>query len=897
MPDGQLQEVVHYLRRVTAPGGPGSVSDAELLERFARWRDEAAFELLVWRHGKMVLGTCRRLLRHEQDAEDAFQAVFLVLARRAGALGRRQSVGGWLYRVAYHLALRARAAGSRRREREQTPLRRADHVVDPVEEAAQRELRQTIDEEVNRLPEKYRLPFILCHLGGRSNAEAARELGCPVGTLESWLARARQRLRGGLTRRGVVLPAGLFASALAALAGPADMSAALIGPTARAALLVATGPATVGILSAQATAWMEGVLRTMYVTKLKIVTAVLLTVGMAGAGVGGLVYGSRAAEEPSRADRSDIERIDRLIEQLGSESFQERESAVKELDKIGAPALKALRDAAKSEDPEVKRRAASLVVKIERRQASADILRAKRVHLVYKNTPVSDAVADFRKKSGYNVALLDPEGKLKKRKITLDTGDTTFWHAFELFREKAGLVEATMEDVLQQAVPPGVPDAAPGAPGGAGGGAVPIQDPVPSKPAEGDPAQPDQDQALAADQDPTTVAPPAPKPADAPKPPQATPPAIALPAQAPPGIAIGGGFPGMPFVPGQTEQLLLKDGKFKKRPTDDTSAIRIRALADAKMFGTAAEGELLLALEATPEPRLQWLGVDKIKITKVLDDRGQSLKQVQPKAPENPANGLPGGVIGGAPGAGAPAIAIASVGYSPNQIPVHLKKGAKAAKTLKELSGVITAQVLVSAKPMITVAKLAKAAGKTFKGAKGGFIKIISVKTDKDKKTTIKFEFEPPPSADGGNFGFGIAQPGVVVPAQPALPAVPPPAPPAQPAPGGAPAANAAGVAQAVEVQAVPGAIGGFGGGAPMVMTTFNGITIQDDKGKTLPVQLGQQLVQVEQQPGGVAKVIFTYSLVCEPGKGRGQPVKMVYQGRQRTTIDIPFTLKKVPLP
>src|SRR5690349_4880738 len=114
MSDGQLRDVVHFLRRVVAPGGMGGVSDAELLERFVRNRDEAAFELLVWRHGKMVLGVCRRLLRQEQDAEDAFQAAFLTLARRAGALGRCASVGGWLYRVAFRIALRARAAASRR---------------------------------------------------------------------------------------------------------------------------------------------------------------------------------------------------------------------------------------------------------------------------------------------------------------------------------------------------------------------------------------------------------------------------------------------------------------------------------------------------------------------------------------------------------------------------------------------------------------------------------------------------------------------------------------------------------------------------------------------------------------------------------------------------------------
>src|SRR5262249_1727017 len=162
-------------------------------------------------------------------------------------------------------ALRARAAASRRSKREQACPARPVHTVDPVEEAAGRELRRAIDEEVNRLPAKYRVPFVLCHLDGRSNAEAARELRCPGGTVESWLARARRRLRDGLARRGVVLPAGMFAAEWTALASPAEVSAALATTTARAALLVTTGQATVGLISVQATAWAEGALRTMYV--------------------------------------------------------------------------------------------------------------------------------------------------------------------------------------------------------------------------------------------------------------------------------------------------------------------------------------------------------------------------------------------------------------------------------------------------------------------------------------------------------------------------------------------------------------------------------------------------------------------------------------------------------
>jgi RNA polymerase sigma factor (sigma-70 family) len=468
MPDGQLRDIVHFLRRVVAPGGLGGVSDAELLERFARGRDEAAFELLVWRHGKMVLGVCRRLLRQEQDAEDAFQAAFLALARRAGALGRRASVGGWLYRVAFRIALRARAAASRRSQREQLQPARRDGAADPAEEAARHELRQVIDEEVNRLPEKYRVPFVLCHFGGRSNAEVARELGCPVGTLESWLVRARQRLRGGLTRRGVALPAGLFAAGLEALLAPAEVSAALVGPAARAALLVTTGQATVGLISAQATAWAEGALRTMCVSKLKIAAVVVLTAGLAGTGVGGLSFRPAVADQAGPGEGitsaprgKEDDRIGRLIRQLGSDRFAEREKATKELDKIGAPALDALREAARSGDPEVRRRAGELANKIEERTESDEVLRPKRVHLIYKDTPLLEAVSDFQRKCGYLLSVREAD-ELKKRTVTLDTGDVTFWEALDLFCKAAGLVEAgrpipVAEDTAIPMMPPGNP--------------------------------------------------------------------------------------------------------------------------------------------------------------------------------------------------------------------------------------------------------------------------------------------------------------------------------------------------------------------------------------------------------------------------------------------------------
>ncbi|AWM38782.1 ECF RNA polymerase sigma-E factor [Gemmata obscuriglobus] len=180
------------------------VSDAELLRRYSRDRDEAAFELVVWRHGAMVLGLCRRALRDEQLAEDAFQAVFLVLARKAG--GVRGNLGGWLFKVARRVSARAAA---RRPVTQPVPDVPGAAVHDPVERG---ELSELLDAEVARLPTRLRHPVVLCYLGGISTEDAARELGCPRGTVLSRLAAARARLAQRLTRRGITLPAVLVAT-------------------------------------------------------------------------------------------------------------------------------------------------------------------------------------------------------------------------------------------------------------------------------------------------------------------------------------------------------------------------------------------------------------------------------------------------------------------------------------------------------------------------------------------------------------------------------------------------------------------------------------------------------------------------------------------------------------
>src|SRR5579884_3737996 len=382
----QLQGVLQHLRLVLAARSAVGVPDAQLLERFIRQRDEAAFELLVWRHGKMVLGTCQRLLRDAHEAEDAFQACFLALARRAGSISRRESVGGWLYKVAYRLALGVKARRDTRNAREQsiTDFPQDAGAPDPAAEAARREIRHVLDEEVSRLPDRYRVPFVLCCLEGRSNAEAARELGCALGTIESRLARARQRLRTGLSRRGVTLSAGLLAMGAGQEAASAVVPATLAASIAKAATLVAAGHAeATGLISTQVITLTEGVLRAMFMTKLKTAATILLAVALAGTGTGTLAYRSQASGQPGPAPaaqpakaptQTEAARIAELIQQLGSDNFAEREKATKELETIGAPALDALRKAARNDEAERRKRAEDLVKKIEDRLEAARLL-------------------------------------------------------------------------------------------------------------------------------------------------------------------------------------------------------------------------------------------------------------------------------------------------------------------------------------------------------------------------------------------------------------------------------------------------------------------------------------------------------------------------------------------
>ena len=297
MIDREQAAVARYLRRLASLPGVDALTDAQLLEQFVARREAAAFEVLVWRHGPKVLGICRRVLRHEQDAEDAFQATFLVLVRKAAAIGRRQAVGPWLARVAYRLALRAKVLSDKRTTREHRP---GDGPIDfPSRELLWRNVRPILDEEINRLPAKYREPFILCYVDGKTNEEAARELGCPKGTVLSRLAWARERLRQRLTGRGLTLSVGLLAAAITGNAADAGIPGALVHSTLKAALLVAAGRSVGEVASAAVAGLTKGALQSMLWRKLTLVACSVLV--CSALGVGGVLAlqpgGSRLTSE------------------------------------------------------------------------------------------------------------------------------------------------------------------------------------------------------------------------------------------------------------------------------------------------------------------------------------------------------------------------------------------------------------------------------------------------------------------------------------------------------------------------------------------------------------------------------------------------------------------------
>ncbi len=321
MPRGSTREVLRHLTTLCHSGVLSNLNDEQLLERFIELSDESAheaFAMLVRRHGPMVLGVCTRVLHDAHEAEDAFQATFLVLARKATSVVPREKVANWLYGVAYRTAQEARVRTARRRAREERVAARSRIQIH--EEALHNELRAILDDELACLPARYRGPIVLCELEGLTRQEAAQRLGVPEGTLSSRLARAKARLRDRLARRGLAIPAGAISLAAAREASAALLSDGLIESTTVAATRVAAGASAAAVLSTSVVTLAEGVLKTMLLTKLK---GIALVVGSSVALISGAVAlgqtgpGERTTQQVDAERMTAMERkLDRIIDAL-----------------------------------------------------------------------------------------------------------------------------------------------------------------------------------------------------------------------------------------------------------------------------------------------------------------------------------------------------------------------------------------------------------------------------------------------------------------------------------------------------------------------------------------------------------------------------------------------------
>jgi RNA polymerase sigma factor (sigma-70 family) len=276
MPNIPTDAVAEQLHRAALRGEETELTDGQLLEYFVRRREEAALAALVRRHAPMVWGVCRRVLPNHHDAEDAFQAAFLVFVRKAPSIAARELLANWLYGVAHQTALKARATAGKRAAREK-------QVTAMPEPAAERrgesDLPQLLDQELSRLPAKYRAPIVLCDLEGKTRREAAQQLGCPEGTVAGRLARARAMLAKRLGRRRAA------PSVWSLLAPAGNAPAPVVSAAIRAATQYAAGPAAAaGAVSARVAALTEGVTRTMLLTRLKLAAALLLALALLGTG-------------------------------------------------------------------------------------------------------------------------------------------------------------------------------------------------------------------------------------------------------------------------------------------------------------------------------------------------------------------------------------------------------------------------------------------------------------------------------------------------------------------------------------------------------------------------------------------------------------------------------------
>jgi RNA polymerase sigma factor (sigma-70 family) len=287
-----MHQLIHNLRRFVLHDGEG-ITDGQLLDAFIRGRDDGSFAALMRRHGVMVWGVCRRLLQNDDDAEDAFQATFLVLLQKAATIRCQEMVGNWLHGVAHQTAVRMRSLAAKRSVREKQVTMIPEPTVSDDE--LWNDLQPSLDEELRRLPEKYRVLIVLCDLEGQTRAEVARQLGIPEGTVAGRLARARAMLAARLNRRGVVVVSGgLLAALLSVQVARARVPVTALSATIQAARILATG--NMEAVSPTVTVLITGVTKAMYLTKIRALGLSVLALAL----LGGVGAGVMATTQPLR---------------------------------------------------------------------------------------------------------------------------------------------------------------------------------------------------------------------------------------------------------------------------------------------------------------------------------------------------------------------------------------------------------------------------------------------------------------------------------------------------------------------------------------------------------------------------------------------------------------------
>jgi RNA polymerase sigma factor (sigma-70 family) len=346
----QLDEFLQRLRAVLQDRP--LPTDGELLERFTSLCDDSALATLVRRHAAMVWGVCARLLNNHHDVEDAFQATFLVLVRKAAFVQPRDKVANWLYGVAYQTAVRARASSAKQRTREKQV------VCLPEVEIERREPRDdlgsVLHQEINLLPAKYRVLIVLCDLGGKTRKEAAQHLGIPEGTVAGRLVRARAMLAKRLVKQSIVLSACGLSATMAQHTNAANLPTSILMSTIRAATSFAATASGPGVVDVRVAALTEGVLKVMLLTKIKTAaTAVTICFAMAALGTGVLAFGGRATGEfePQQAENL-RQRITELQDKLQVEEKEHESRIVNLKTRIAELEREALRNNVRPIEPQ-----------------------------------------------------------------------------------------------------------------------------------------------------------------------------------------------------------------------------------------------------------------------------------------------------------------------------------------------------------------------------------------------------------------------------------------------------------------------------------------------------------------------------------------------------------------